>query len=143
MSSLMIYLTSLVVAFILERQRARHALSLRIRYRRACMSMPQHRPRLPLLESLLTLVLGVLFLAVGSTILWRSILTGEGSTAAGQSVTALLLAAGFGQCLSGTWTLILLGRERHEALRRPGLLPPGLIKPDLQDRWGRPDDTGP
>ena len=143
MSSLIIYLTSLVVAFILEHQRARHALSLRSRYRRAGMPIPQHRPRLPLLESLLTLVLGLLFLAVGSAILWRIILTGEETGAAGQNVTALLLAAGLGQCLSGARTLILLGRERDIARRRPGLLPPGFINPDLPDRGGRPDEERP
>jgi hypothetical protein len=56
----------------------------------------------------------------------------------GQNVTALLLAAGLGQCLSGARTLILLGRERDIARRRPGLLPPGFINPDLPDRGGAP-----
>lgn len=70
---IILYLIAVLVLFIFERQERRHTICESLEYVRMGKTMPEPRPRLPMLESWLFIVIGILVLALGTWIalLWH------------------------------------------------------------------------
>ena len=95
MNSLLVFTAAVAVALILGRQEARHELSLRLRAHRTGLVPPAQRPRIPLLEALLAVVLGLTFLLAGVAMAAKLLEWGEGrSPDFLRNAAALVLAAG-------------------------------------------------
>lgn len=110
-----IYITAILVSLILHRQERKHQSEVTLEYQRLGRPAPVSRPKLPLLESWLNIVLGI-FLAfgLGTLFLWTNFSRlrefPQDPRFAPQSfeweVTSVILATGIALIILGIQSLI-------------------------------------
>lgn len=69
-----IYITAVLVSIIFERQERRHVFEESMEYRRMGKEMPTPKPRLPMLESWINVVIGVIIFVLGVGLIWTNLL---------------------------------------------------------------------
>lgn len=60
-----IFIVAVVVSAFFDQQRGRHKMELEIEYQKLGRTMPAERPRLPMLESIANVLVGVILVEIG------------------------------------------------------------------------------
>ncbi len=104
-----IYLTAVIISAFFDRQERRHMLEQQIEYEKLGRRMPASVPKLPVLESMANIVVGVILFEIGGVSLWAMLATmGIGGKEMWSRLAPLQsdFAAGM---LAGGIALIILG----------------------------------
>jgi hypothetical protein len=67
--TILIFVAAVAVSLVLERQRRRHRYEIRQEFERLSWELPKPEPRIPMLESCLNVLLGMIMLVFGILIL--------------------------------------------------------------------------
>ncbi len=73
MSILLVFIEALILSAVFERQERDHRLELEIEYEKQGMKAPLRVPKLPLLESVANVVVGLLVLEFGGIFVWTTL----------------------------------------------------------------------
>lgn len=118
----LIYITAVLISLVLERQERRHLFELNLEYRRLGKTMPPPKPKLPMLESWLNVVLGLfLMFGLGLLFLWTNFSMLKysaknpalGPHQSEWDFTATILATGVALTFLGIRSLILNYRHKR------------------------------
>lgn len=113
-----IFIAAVIVSAFFDQQERRHRLELQIEYEKLGRKVPVVRPKLPVLESVANVVVGLILLEIGGLSIWTLLVTIgiAGSDLAGKIVPIETdLAAAF---LAGGIALVILGGKGIRANRR-------------------------
>lgn len=113
-----VFITAVIIAAFFDQQERRHRLELQIEYEKLGKKMPPAAPKLPMLESIANIVVGIILLETGGLALWG--LLGTIGVLGGDLVarTAPLQTDFSAGLLAGGIALVILGVKGIRANRR-------------------------
>lgn len=105
-----IFILAVVISAFFDQQQRRHRLELQVEYEKLGRKMPEEPPKLPMLESLTNIVIGLILAEIGGLALWTVLDTARilGSDATGKILptqtdfSAASLAGGIALIILGT-----------------------------------------
>lgn len=116
------YILIILVSIVLERQERRHQFEQRLEYERHGQTLPPSKPKLPMLESLLNIFLGVFLVTLGILFTATTISTStmphlrDSQLPSILEVSAVFLAGGFALIILG-WKGVRLNKAYQRQLR--------------------------
>lgn len=102
MMTLGIFVAAVLVSLAFDRQERRHRFEIRLEYERLGWEMPAAKPRIPTLESVLNIVVGLFFFSMGGILLYTFLILGSDLGASWeQYIVAFSLAVGIAMMIVG------------------------------------------
>lgn len=65
-----IFIVAVIISAFFDQQERRHRLELQIEYEKLGRKMPEEQPRLPMLESIANILVGMILVEIGAVSLW-------------------------------------------------------------------------
>jgi hypothetical protein len=97
-----VFVAAVLVSLVFDRQERRHRFKVRLEYERLGCEMPAAKPRIPTLESILNIVVGLFFFSMGGILLYTFLVLGSAHGASGeQYIVAFCLAVGIAMIIVG------------------------------------------